>query len=79
MGRHGSAESKPRTAIGAETPAAVPGEKRTFVLSDSHDLPAAPRGVVQLLFSLIQVMYLSFYVDLAGQTALGATAALPGG
>ncbi len=58
------AEPKQSAGIGAETLAgvSVSSEKRSFVLSDSHDLPAAPRGVVQLLFSLIQVMYLSFYV-----------------
>jgi cholera toxin transcriptional activator len=38
------------------------GEKRNFLLSDPDDLPKAPRRVVQILFSLIQVMYLSFYV-----------------
>ena len=32
------------------------------MLSDPHDLPDAPRGVIQFLFSLIQVMYLFFYV-----------------
>ena len=32
------------------------------MLSDAHDLPDAPRGVIQFLFSLIQVMYLFFYV-----------------
>src|SRR6202140_779518 len=55
---------KQNAPIAAETSAAppVPSENRSFVLSDSHDLPPAPRGVVQLLFSLIQVMYLSFYV-----------------
>lgn len=37
-------------------------EKQNLVFSDSHDLPDAPRGVVQLLFSLIQLMYLAFYV-----------------
>ena len=37
-------------------------EKRNFALSDAHDLPDAPRGVVQFLFSLIQIMYLCFYV-----------------
>jgi cholera toxin transcriptional activator len=35
---------------------------RAGILSDPRDLPAASRGVVRLLFSLIQVMYLSFYV-----------------
>jgi cholera toxin transcriptional activator len=37
-------------------------EKRSRVLSDRRDLPAASRDLVRLLFSLIQVMYLSFYV-----------------
>jgi cholera toxin transcriptional activator len=57
-------ESNPKTASGAETPANAAGEKRNFLLSDPDDLPAAPRRVVQILFSLIQVMYLSFYVAL---------------
>jgi DNA-binding winged helix-turn-helix (wHTH) protein len=55
-------ESKPKAGPAAETPAAVPSEKRTFGLSEASDLPEAPRRVVQVLFSLIQVMYLSFYV-----------------
>jgi cholera toxin transcriptional activator len=54
-------ESKPEPSVVPETPAATPVEKRTFALSDAHDLPDAPRGVIQILFSLIQVMYLSFY------------------
>ncbi len=56
------AEPKQKADPGAEAPATVPGRKRTFALSDLNDLPDAPRGVVQILFSLIQVMYLSFYV-----------------
>jgi cholera toxin transcriptional activator len=32
------------------------------LLSDPQDLPAAPRRLVRLLFSLIQVMYFSFYI-----------------
>jgi DNA-binding winged helix-turn-helix (wHTH) protein len=56
------ADSKPKSGSGAETSATVPNQKRSFVLSDAHDLPDAPRGVVQILFSLIQVMYLVFYV-----------------
>src|SRR6202162_1733492 len=55
-------ESKQKAGFGAETSATVPSEKRNFALSDAQDLPDAPRGVVQILFSLIQVMYLSFYV-----------------
>jgi cholera toxin transcriptional activator len=37
------------------------GERRNYVLSDAHDLPAASHGVVRLLFSMIQ-MYLGFYI-----------------
>ncbi|MGC1684908.1 MAG: winged helix-turn-helix domain-containing protein [Candidatus Acidiferrales bacterium] len=46
-------------------PAATQGdvsEPRNLVLSDARDLPAASHGVVRLLFSMIQLMYLSFYV-----------------
>jgi cholera toxin transcriptional activator len=61
-----AAESKPvaRPASESAAPATsrAPDEKRSYALSDSHDLPDAPRGVIQLLFSLIQVMYLSFYI-----------------
>jgi cholera toxin transcriptional activator len=32
------------------------------ILSDPRELPAVPRAVVRFLFSLIQVMYFSFYV-----------------
>jgi DNA-binding winged helix-turn-helix (wHTH) protein len=62
-------ESAPRELVTPEIPALVSKpieenspEKRNFVLSDAHDLPDAPRGVVQILFTLIQVMYLCFYV-----------------
>jgi cholera toxin transcriptional activator len=57
-----AAESKQTPGNGAEAPAPVTSEKRNFALSDPNDLPDAPRGVVQFLFSLIQVMYLCFYV-----------------
>lgn len=64
-----AAETAPRELVTPEIPAPVSKpiaenspEKKNFVLSDAHDLPDAPRGVVQILFSLIQVMYLSFYV-----------------
>ncbi len=55
-------ESKQKSNLAEETLATASSEKRNFVLSDSSDLPEARRGVVQILFSLIQVMYLSFYV-----------------
>src|SRR5580700_3279982 len=57
-----AAESTPKNAGVTQTSPSAASEKRSFALSDPHDLPDAPRGVVQFLFSLIQVMYLSFYV-----------------
>jgi cholera toxin transcriptional activator len=45
----------------AVEPAEYP-QKRSGILSDAQDLPAVSRSVVRLLFSLIQVMYLCFYV-----------------
>lgn len=54
-----------------ENPAAIrdaatadefPAEARSAVLSDPEDLPPASRRLVRVLFSLIQLMYLSFYV-----------------
>jgi cholera toxin transcriptional activator len=61
------AESKPLMGAAVETPPPAPGEKRRYALSDPHDLPEAPRGVIQILFSLIQVMYLSFYFAALGR------------
>ena len=56
-----AAESTPEPAAHEETADPSPNRKFTIGLSDPHDLPDAPRGVVQILFSLIQIMYLSFY------------------
>jgi DNA-binding winged helix-turn-helix (wHTH) protein len=56
-----AAEPEAKPAIHTETPEPLPNRKMTIGLSDSHDLPDAPRGVVQILFSLIQIMYLCFY------------------
>jgi hypothetical protein len=39
-----------------------PREKRSGVLSDPRELPVISRAIMRLLFSLIQVMYLCFYV-----------------
>jgi cholera toxin transcriptional activator len=55
-------EFKQNATLAAEQSASVSSEKRNFALSDRQDLPDAPRRVVQVLFSLIQVMYLCFYV-----------------
>jgi cholera toxin transcriptional activator len=57
-----SVEPDQKKSLVAETPVTISNQKRNFALSDAYDLPAAPRGVVQILFSLIQVMYLCFYV-----------------
>jgi cholera toxin transcriptional activator len=55
-------ETHPQGGTFGEAPTTVPDEKRSFALSDPRDLPDAPRAVVQFLFSLIQLMYLCFYV-----------------
>ncbi|MGB9402898.1 MAG: winged helix-turn-helix domain-containing protein [Candidatus Acidiferrales bacterium] len=48
-------------------------DARASVLSDTNDLPNAPSGIVRLLFTLIQIMYLSFYVvSLARLRQIGA-------
>jgi cholera toxin transcriptional activator len=63
-------EDDASTAAGAgqisEKPAAVPPEPKTGslarVLADPEDLPKSSHSVVQALFLLLQLMYLSFYV-----------------
>ena len=40
---------------------AVPSAS-SWLLSDPRELPSVPSGIVRILFSLIQVMYLVFYV-----------------
>lgn len=58
----GATEPEQKDGHDAAPSANAQGTKRNFVLSDARDLPVAPRGVVRLLFSLIQVMYLCFYI-----------------
>lgn len=55
-----------RTNSGAKASESLLSEKRNLALSEANDLPEAPRHIVQILFSLIQVMYLSFYVAALG-------------
>lgn len=63
-GLHTPLAAQSSTISGAEPSGSTPstGDGSGFVLSDPADLPDAPRGVVQILFALIQVMYLAFYV-----------------
>lgn len=56
-----AAEPRSKPAAQSEIPEATLNRKITIGLSDPHDLPEAPRGVIQILFSLLQIMYLSFY------------------
>jgi cholera toxin transcriptional activator len=56
------AAAKPAAGEVVEASRPASEEKRHFALSDPHDLPDAPRGVIQILFSLIQLMYLTFYI-----------------
>jgi cholera toxin transcriptional activator len=59
--RQSAEPNREASAIG-EVSAAISRGKMSSALSDPHDLPDASRGVVQILFSLIQVMYLCFYI-----------------
>ena len=52
--------ARPKTS--AEPPRVPEMQTNAGLLSDPQDLPAAPRRLVRLLFSLIQVMYFSFYI-----------------
>jgi cholera toxin transcriptional activator len=46
----------------AERGSAEPAKRRSGILSDADDLPAVGSVAVRILFSLIQVMYLVFYI-----------------
>ncbi len=61
-GATGFAQSKRQIGSEGETSATISNEQHNLFLSDAQDLPAAPSRVVKVLFSLIQAMYLSFYV-----------------
>ena len=37
-------------------------DSRVSILSDARELPSVSRGLVLVLFSLIQIMYLTFYI-----------------
>ena len=51
---------------------------RPWLLSDPADLPPVPNKTVRVLFSLIQIIYLSFYiVSLARLSILGGMLTLP--
>jgi cholera toxin transcriptional activator len=56
------ARANDKTEADARSAASLADEERNLIFSDSQDLPSASRGVVRLLFSLIQLMYLCFYV-----------------
>jgi DNA-binding winged helix-turn-helix (wHTH) protein len=58
--RHGPDETDLLPTDETNLPDALP--VRSSVLSDAGDLPTASSGIVRVLFSLIQVMYLSFYI-----------------
>jgi DNA-binding winged helix-turn-helix (wHTH) protein len=63
----------PDTAIDSgERDKANSAASRPYVLSDPKDLPSVPSNVVRTLFSLIQAIYLTFYVVSLGRlTVLG--------
>jgi len=52
--------TRSQDSVGA--PLANPSDQRISMLSDPQELPPVPRATTKLLFSLVQVMYLGFYV-----------------
>jgi len=57
----GAGEGGAQGGEGEKGPA-EPAKRRPGILSDADDLPAVGSVAVRILFSLIQVMYLSFYI-----------------
>ena len=55
----------PKDVRSANTPAVRPA-----ILSDPNDLPAVSGNIVRILFSLIQVIYLAFYVVALGRMSV---------
>lgn len=49
------------TAASAESEI-LPESARTGILASAHELPRTPQPIARLLFSLLQLMYLGFYV-----------------
>ncbi|HEX2715714.1 MAG TPA: winged helix-turn-helix domain-containing protein, partial [Candidatus Acidoferrales bacterium] len=62
----GQDSEKTEEHSGRRAGSSVHGERRAVVLSDPRELPVVRRATVQLLFSLIQGMYLGFYVASLG-------------
>ena len=62
----GSGENRDKIIDGFEQPKEAPAvaaaEMRSSILSDSTDLPVVRKESVRILFSLIQLMYLIFYI-----------------
>jgi cholera toxin transcriptional activator len=61
--RHGGEHALGRTddrTDGSDQPAAQ--SARSWALSDARELPIVSGGIVRVLFSLIQLMYLTFYI-----------------
>lgn len=54
--------SAPEAPVGSTKPPAEQNAPRLSFLSDSRELPPVSSGIVRVLFSLIQWMYLAFYV-----------------
>jgi DNA-binding winged helix-turn-helix (wHTH) protein len=63
----GQANSSDTAIDSVERDKANSGASRPYVLSDPGDLPSVPNNVVRTLFSLIQAIYLTFYVVSLGR------------
>lgn len=63
----GQANSSDTAIDSVERDKADSAASRPYVLSDPGDLPSVPNNVVRTLFSLIQAIYLTFYVVSLGR------------
>jgi cholera toxin transcriptional activator len=55
-------DSTPHREGSSSHAAPEPETRRSLLLSDVRDLPVVPRFTARLLFSLIQILYLGFYI-----------------
>ncbi len=71
LARKGYRFVAPVERLGVDEAAELPGDGGfgAKILARPEDLPAAPRGLVQVLYLLLQAMYLSFYIGALGNLA----------
>lgn len=56
------ADSTAAVSSGDGAEISAPAAPRSLILSDAHDLPVISSGIARTLFSLVQLIYLTFYI-----------------